>query len=40
MYYQDTKLVDWDLVEDDQVEYDHVGAREMTCSVDRYGIRL
>lgn len=32
--YQDTKLVDWDLVEDEQVEYDHVGAREMACSVD------
>lgn len=32
--YQDTKLVDWDLVEDEQVEYDHIGAREMACSVD------
>lgn len=32
--YQDTKLVDWDLVEDEQVEYDHVGAREMTSSID------
>lgn len=32
--YQDTKLVDWDLVEDEQMEYEHVGAREMACSVD------
>lgn len=32
--YQDTKLVDWDLLEDEQVQYDHIGAREMACSVD------
>lgn len=30
--YQDTKLVDWDLVEDEQVEYDHVGARQQSST--------
>lgn len=32
--YQDTVIVDWDLVEDEQVEHHHVGAREMACSPD------
>jgi WD40 repeat protein len=32
--YQDTVLVDWNLVEDEQVEYHHVGAREMVCASD------
>lgn len=32
--YQDTVIVDWDLVEDEQVEYHHVGAREMACAPD------
>ena len=32
--YQDTVIVDWDLVEDEQVEHHHVGAREMACAPD------
>lgn len=30
--YQDTVIVDWDLIEDEQLEHHHVGAREMACA--------
>ena len=32
--YWDTVIVDWDLVENEQVEHHHVGAREMVCTSD------
>ena len=32
--YQDTTVVDWHLLEDEQDEYNHLGAREMTISHD------
>lgn len=32
--YQDTTVVDWRIVDDEQDEYDHLGAREMTISQD------
>lgn len=32
--YQDAVIVDWDLIEDEQVEYYHVEAREMACAPD------
>ena len=32
--YQDTTVVDWRIFDDEQDEYDHLGAREMTISQD------
>lgn len=32
--YEDTKIVDWNLADDEQVQYDHTGARAMVLSTD------
>lgn len=32
--YEDTKIVDWDLVDDEQIQYDHTSARAMVLSPD------